>query len=58
MPTLVFTLVPEGVVRIHDAMLCLAKFSDTIGLEARRDQVGFSLQKDRRILSNMTLRGG
>ncbi|MCJ1393789.1 hypothetical protein MMC18_006665 [Xylographa bjoerkii] len=35
MPTLSFTLNPEGVVRIHDAVVCLAKFSDTVGLEAR-----------------------
>ncbi|MCJ1281330.1 hypothetical protein MMC26_000649 [Xylographa opegraphella] len=40
MPTLSFTVGPEGVVRIHDAVLCLAKFSDTVGLEARSDGVG------------------
>ena len=43
MPTLGFTLGPEGVVRIHDAVLCLAKFSDTVGLEASSDRVGCSL---------------
>ena len=43
MPTLAFTLAPEGVVRVHDALVCLAKFSDVVGLEASRDQVGFAL---------------
>lgn len=34
-----FTLSPEGVVRIHDAVLCLAKFSELVSLEARQDTV-------------------
>lgn len=40
MPVLSFTLPPEGVVRIHDAILCLAKFSETVSLEAHRKNVG------------------
>lgn len=40
MPVLSFTLSPEGVVRIHDAILCLAKFSETVSLEAHRNNVG------------------
>lgn len=40
MHTLSFTLGPEGVVRIHDAVLCLAKFSESVSLEAREDKVG------------------
>jgi len=40
MHTLSFTLTLEGVVRIHDAVLCLAKFSEVVSLEARQDKVG------------------
>ncbi len=39
MHTLSFTLTLEGVVRIHDAVLCLAKFSEVVSLEARKDKV-------------------
>ncbi|MCJ1304496.1 hypothetical protein MMC08_007308, partial [Hypocenomyce scalaris] len=39
MPALTFTLSPEGVVRVHDAILCLAKFSETVSLEARRSKL-------------------
>lgn len=40
MHTLSFSLTLEGVVRIHDAVLCLAKFSEVVSLEARKDKVG------------------
>ena len=39
MPILSFTLTLEGVVRVHDAVLCLAKFSEVVSLEARQDKV-------------------
>ena len=39
MHTLNFTLTPEGVSRIHDAVLCLAKFSETVSMEARHSRV-------------------
>ncbi len=39
MHTLSFTLTLEGVVRVHDAILCLAKFSEVVSLEARKDKV-------------------
>ena len=39
MHTLSFSLTLEGVVRIHDAVLCLAKFSEVVSLEARKDKV-------------------
>lgn len=39
MHTLSFSLTLEGVVRIHDAVLCLAKFSEVVSLEAREDKV-------------------
>ena len=38
--TLAFTLSYDGVVRIHDAVLCLAKFGEQVSLEARHDKVG------------------
>ncbi len=39
MPTLTFTLTPEGVVRLHDVIVCLAKFSESVSVEARRNTV-------------------
>ena len=39
MHSLSFSLTLEGVVRIHDAVLCLAKFSEVVSLEARKDKV-------------------
>lgn len=38
--TLSFTLSPEAVARVHDAVLCLSKFSDSVSIEARPDKVG------------------
>ena len=40
MVTLKFSLSPEGVAKVHDMLACLAKFSDTVSLEARKDYVG------------------
>ena len=42
MNTLSFILSPEAVIRLHDAVLCLAKFSEIVSLEAREDKVGLS----------------
>ena len=39
MHTLRFALNPEGVARIHDVVLCLAKFSEIVSLEARETKV-------------------
>ena len=39
MHTLSFSMTLESVVRIHDAVLCLAKFSEVVSLEARMDKV-------------------
>lgn len=46
MQTLNFTLTPDGVVRVHDAVLCLAKFSEVVGFEAHRDKVGHPILLD------------
>lgn len=40
MHTLKFTLTPTGVARVHDALSCLAKFGETVSIEARPDKVG------------------
>ena len=36
---LAFVLSNEGVARVYDAVLCLAKFGELVSLEARRDRV-------------------
>lgn len=43
MQTLKFILQPENVSRVHDALICLSKFSESVSLEARRDKVGIPL---------------
>lgn len=43
MHTLSFTLNLDGVTRMHDAISCLAKFSDTVSLEACGKHVQFYL---------------
>lgn len=40
MTVLNFTLIPEAASKIHDALVCLGKFSDTVAIEARRERVG------------------
>lgn len=47
MHTLSFTLSLEGVIRIHDAVLCLAKFSEVVSLEAREDKVRDAFMRSR-----------
>ena len=44
MHVLSYTLNPDGVARMHDALQCLAKFSDTVSLEARTNHVRASRQ--------------
>lgn len=39
MAILTFTLSPDGVVRIHDALVCLGRFSETVSIEATHDKV-------------------
>ena len=43
MVTLNFTLTPEAASRVHDFLICLAKFSDSVSIEARRDRVGLPI---------------
>ncbi|OCK96252.1 uncharacterized protein K441DRAFT_657638 [Cenococcum geophilum 1.58] len=42
MVTLNFTLTPEAASRVHDFLICLAKFSDSVSIEARRDRLTFT----------------
>ena len=43
MHALSFSLTLEGVVRVHNAVLCLARFSEVVSLEAREDRVRESM---------------
>lgn len=40
MVVLNFTLTPEAASKIHDILVCLGKFSETVAIEARRERVG------------------
>lgn len=40
MVVLNFTLTPEAASKVHDLLVCLGKFSDTVAIEARREKVG------------------
>lgn len=35
-----FTLTPEAASKVHDLLVCLGKFSDTVAIEARQERVG------------------
>ena len=39
MRELAFTLNPEAVVRIHDILICIAKFNEAVNLEADDEKV-------------------
>jgi hypothetical protein len=43
MVVLNFTLTPEAASKIHDLLVCLGKFSETVAIEARREKVGLPL---------------
>jgi cell cycle checkpoint control protein RAD9A len=40
MVVLNFTLTPEAAAKVHDLLVCLGKFNDTVVIEARRERVG------------------
>ncbi|KAF2644848.1 hypothetical protein P280DRAFT_495991 [Massarina eburnea CBS 473.64] len=42
MVVLNFTLTPEAASKVHDLLVCLGKFSDTVAIEARRDRFTFT----------------
>jgi len=39
MPSLTFSVTPDGVARLHDLLSCLAKFDDDISIEATSNNV-------------------
>jgi hypothetical protein len=39
MTTISLSLAPPALVRLHDVLICLAKFSDTVAIEAEHDLV-------------------
>ena len=39
MTSLKLSLAPPALVRLHDTLICLAKFSDSVAIEAEHDQV-------------------
>ena len=39
MAILTFSLSPEATGRIYEAMICLAKFGESVSIEARHDKV-------------------
>ncbi|KAL1390624.1 Rad9-domain-containing protein [Phyllosticta capitalensis] len=42
MVSLAFTLLPEALTTLHDALVCLSKFSESVSLEARRDRLSLT----------------
>ena len=43
MATVNFVLSPEATARFYDVILCLAKFSESVGIEAKREKVSLTL---------------
>jgi cell cycle checkpoint control protein RAD9A len=39
MAVLTFTLNPEALSKLHDALVCLGKFSEAVSIEASHDRV-------------------
>jgi cell cycle checkpoint control protein RAD9A len=39
MTTLSLSLAPPALLRLHDVLICLSKFSDTVAIEAEHDLV-------------------
>lgn len=39
MSSLTLSLAPPALVRLHDVLICLSKFSDTVAIEAEHDLV-------------------
>ncbi|KFY91744.1 hypothetical protein V498_05344 [Pseudogymnoascus sp. VKM F-4517 (FW-2822)] len=49
MAVLTFTLSPEAVGKMHDALICLGKFNESVSLEATRDHALASIFKGRSV---------
>ncbi|KAF2444815.1 hypothetical protein P171DRAFT_387361 [Karstenula rhodostoma CBS 690.94] len=58
MVVLNFTLTPEAASKIHDLLVCLGKFSDTVAIEARRERLTFTaLNSSKSAYAALTLEG-
>ncbi|KAF1959536.1 hypothetical protein CC80DRAFT_302593 [Byssothecium circinans] len=58
MVVLNFTLTPEAASKVHDLLVCLGKFSDTVAIEARRDRFTFTaLNSSKSAYAALTLDG-
>jgi hypothetical protein len=55
MVVLNFTLTPEAASKIHDLLVCLGKFSETVAIEARRDRVGLHSPLSYFLISRLVL---
>jgi cell cycle checkpoint control protein RAD9A len=51
MTTISLSLAPPAIVRLHDVLICLAKFSDTVAIEAEHDLVSISFGMEFEIIS-------
>ncbi|KAF2191034.1 hypothetical protein K469DRAFT_558355 [Zopfia rhizophila CBS 207.26] len=58
MVVLNFTLTPEAAAKVHDLLVCLGKFSDTVAIEARRERFTFTaLNSSKSAYAALTLDG-
>ncbi|KAF2006963.1 hypothetical protein P154DRAFT_480821 [Amniculicola lignicola CBS 123094] len=58
MVVLNFTLTPEAASKIHDLLVCLGKFGDTVAIEARRERFTFTaLNSSKSAYAALTLDG-
>ncbi|KAL6706589.1 hypothetical protein ACN47E_005345 [Coniothyrium glycines] len=58
MVVLNFTLTPEAASKVHDLLVCLGKFSETVAIEARRERFTFTaLNSSKSAYSAITLDG-
>ena len=44
MTSLTLSLAPPALIRLHDVLICLSKFSDTVAIEAEHDLVRLQFQ--------------
>ena len=49
MSVLKFRLTPEATAKVHDILLCLAKFGESVSIEARSDKVYTVSQTSQRL---------
>ena len=53
MTVLSFSLTPEATARVYELLVCLAKFGESVAIEAKSDKVAFLL--GRRIMRGSAL---